>query len=147
MARAQFNVLVLPYRFRNGEHEYAVFHRASHHMWQFIAGGGEDDETPFAAAKREALEEAGIEEYAVWIKLDSIASVPRSAFSGASWTDTVYVIPEYCFAVGVGDGDLRLSDEHDQVVWSTYEDAHAKLTWDSNRVALWELRERLEENS
>jgi 8-oxo-dGTP pyrophosphatase MutT (NUDIX family) len=29
-------------------------------MWQFIAGGGERDEEPAAAARREALEEGNI---------------------------------------------------------------------------------------
>ena len=29
---------------------YCVFHRADHDQWQFIAGGGEDNETPLAAA-------------------------------------------------------------------------------------------------
>ena len=35
------------------------------------------------------------------------------------------------------------SHEHDQVEWLDYGEARGKLTWDSNRTALWELGERL----
>ena len=143
MPRAPFNVLVLPYRLRAGGCEYAVFHRADAEMWQFIAGGGEEGEDPAAAARREALEEGGILRGAQWMALDSKASIPRTAFPGASWPEDVYVVPEHCFAVNVGDADLTLSTEHNQFGWYGYESARERLTWDSNRVALWELRERL----
>jgi dATP pyrophosphohydrolase len=146
MARARFNVLVIPYRFREGGFEYAVFHRPSDElpaMWQFVAGGGEGDETPAATAKREALEEAGIASGAEWMTLDSLASVPRKAFPGAPWPDDVYVIPEYCFAVDVGTAGIELSLEHDRFEWLRYDVAHKRLTWDSSRVALWELQSRL----
>jgi dATP pyrophosphohydrolase len=147
MARARFNVLVLPYRLRGGRHEFAVFHRSHGEMWQFIAGGGENDETPLAAARREAEEEGGIVERSRWTQLDSTASIPRTAFPGAPWPDSVFVVPEHCFAVEVGDDALHLSHGHDQCAWFDYETARARLTWDSNKVALWELRERLEKMS
>ena len=61
MPRAPYQVLVLPYRRTNaGEFEYALFQRANEGFWQFIAGGGEDDETPLQAARRETWEEARI---------------------------------------------------------------------------------------
>jgi len=143
MPRAPFNTLVLPYR-RDavGAYRYAVFHRATVEMWQFIAGGGEDDELPLAAAMREANEEAGIRaDRTAWQRLDSCASIPRTAFPTAQWPDTVYVIPEYSFAVEI-ESDISLSPEHDRYQWLDYESATSILTWDSNRVALWELHER-----
>ena len=143
MARAPFNTLVLPYRLRGGRYEFAVLHRSRPTMWQFIAGGGEDAETPLMAAQREAKEEGGIMETGRWIHLDSRASIPRDAFPRATWPDSVLVVPEYCFAVDVDVAVLRLSPEHDQYDWLEYEEARERLTWDSNRVALWELRERL----
>jgi dihydroneopterin triphosphate diphosphatase len=149
MARAQFNILVLPYRLGIGaRQEFAVLHRRESNMWQFVAGGGEDNERPFATAQREAFEEIGISvPEAAWIRLDATASIPRTAFPGASWPDSVYVIPEYCFAVEVGTADLKLSHEHDRVDWLDYERASSRLTWDSNRVALWELQYRLARNA
>ena len=143
MARAPFNVLVIPYRLGGDRHEYAIFHRADSPMWQFIAGGGDDDERPEDTARREALEEAGISHGVFWMRLDSTASVPRTAFPGAPWPDSVYVIPEYSFAVDVNDFEMRLSEEHDKMEWLDYDEARDKLTWDSNRTAMWELRERL----
>jgi len=112
-------------------------------MWQFIAGGGEDDESPEIAARREAREEGGIIETTDWISLDSVASIPRTAFSKVLWPETIYVVPEYSFAVEIKNADLVISHEHDGWGWCRYEQAWEILTWDSNRVALWELYERL----
>ena len=143
MARATFNVLVLPYRRLLADIQYAVFHRPLPEMWQFIAGGGESDESPLAAAWREAAEEAGIACGEGWINLDSQASVPRTAFPTAPWPREVLVITEHSFAVDASECDILLSHEHDRFEWLTYQEAHDRLTWDSNRVALWELQERL----
>jgi dATP pyrophosphohydrolase len=148
MARAPFQVLVIPYRQRaDGRHEFAVLHRADGSMWQFIAGGGENDETPADAAVREASEEACIPHGLPWIRLDSVASIPRTAFPGANWPSKIYVVPEYCFAVNVSGHDLKLSDEHHSFEWLDYEQAWQRLTWQSNQTALWELRERLRQAS
>jgi dATP pyrophosphohydrolase len=144
MARAPFNVLVIPYRHVEGVAEFAVFHRAGSDMWQFIAGGGEDDEDPSDTARRETREEAGIVvSDESWTRLDSVASVPRTAFPNAPWPESVDVIPQYSFAFDATDVELRLSVEHDGLEWLTFEEAVERLTWDSNRVALWELRERM----
>ncbi len=143
MTRAPFNVLVIPYRLNAGIQEYAVFHRSDVDMWQFIAGGGEDDEVPLATAMREANEEAGIDQDAGWTALDASASIPRNAFPGAHWPADIFVITEHSLAVLVQDTDIQLSHEHDRFEWLDYDTAATRLTWDSNRVALWELRERL----
>jgi dATP pyrophosphohydrolase len=144
MPRAPFNVLVIPYRLHGDRPEFAVFHRRPpSKIWQFIAGGGEDDETPDIAARREAREEAGVIETTGWIRLDSVASIPRTAFPNATWPESVYVIPEYCFAVEMKNAELIISNEHDGWGWCRYEQAWEILTWDSNKVALWELNERL----
>lgn len=58
MARAQFQVLIIPYRMASDDKpEYAVTKRADIDAWQFLSGGGEDHETPIQAARREANEE------------------------------------------------------------------------------------------
>jgi len=138
-------ILVLPYRRGTARAwEFAVFHRADQDVWQFVAGGAEEGESPEAAAQREVCEEAGVPRSFPLRRLDSFASIPRSALpQGAHWPDTVRVVPEYAFAVDVGPAPLALSGEHSDLRWLDYREALRLLHWDSNRTALWELNERL----
>jgi dATP pyrophosphohydrolase len=149
--RSPFQVLVIPFRrLGNGRHRFAVFRRSNGEYWQFVAGGGEDGETPLQAAKREASEEAGIALDAEYLPLDSTSTVPVVRVSGEyTWGQDVFVIPERALGVHVGNGTLVLSPEHTEYAWVRYEEALSLLEWDSNRNALWELNERLkrEENS
>jgi dATP pyrophosphohydrolase len=145
MPRAPFQVLVLPYRRRpDGAYEFAVFRRADAGLWQGLAGGGEDDETPEQAARREGLEEAGIPRDAPYVALDASASVPVTAFRDSHhWGETVYVIPEHAFGVDVSGRDLQLSAEHTELRWLSGAEAQGLVRFDSNRVALWELHQKL----
>ena len=144
MARQPLQVIVIPFRETSSPGcQFAVFHRADSSMWQFIAGGAEDGETAAEAARREAREEAGIPGGARFCRLESRASIPKTAFSTEHWPKDLLVVPEFSFAVDVGGQELGLSHEHDEVRWLSFEDATRLLTWDSNRVALWELNERL----
>src|SRR5947207_14216959 len=103
MTRAAFQVLVIPYRtMADGEPRYLLFKRSDLDVWQWISGGGEDDEKPEQAARREAREEADIPEDAHLIRLDSISSIPKTCFADHQlWGNDVYVIPEYSFTVEV----------------------------------------------
>lgn len=145
MARAPFQVLVFPYRLFGGELvQYAVFRRLDADVWQGISGGGEDGESPEQAARREAFEEAGISENAPLLRLDSIASIPAIHFADYRfWGNDVYVVAEYSFGVEIGEGEIRLSGEHRDYEWLSYEEAVNRLKWDSNKTALWELHRRL----
>lgn len=149
--RAPFQVLIIPFRRTSAAGpEFAVLRRrdadagARHARWQFVAGGGEDAESPLQAARRETQEEIGVATDAPFLALDSMATVPKHHFAAAAaWGPDLYVIPEYCFAVDVGDCSLTLSAEHVDLRWVSYEEACTLLRWDSNRNALWELKERL----
>ena len=145
MTRQPLQVIVIPFRESgNAGYQFAVFHRADDSMWQFIAGGAEDDETAEETARREAAEEAGIPRGARFFRLDSRASVPKTAFSPTEhWPKDLFVVPEYSFAVDVSGQELDLSHEHDKVRWLSFKEAMRLLTWESNRIALWELNERL----
>ena len=101
MARAPFQVLVIPYRqVGEGEFEYALLRRADDGSWHAIAGGGEDSETPVEAARREAREETGLPEESLLLALDVVVPVPVTAFRDSHlWGDDLYVIPQYCFGV------------------------------------------------
>jgi dATP pyrophosphohydrolase len=145
MSRAPFQVLVLPFiRQNEGEILYAVFSRADDELgyWQFVAGGGEGNETPLAAAKREAKEEASIDPDSLYLQLDSCTTIPVVDVCGFLWGSGVLVIPEYAFAVEMRDQAITIS-EHCAFRWVTYCEARELLHWDSNRNALWELNHRL----
>ena len=142
--RAPFQVLVLPYKMTGSIIEYAILKRADLQYWQGIAGGGEDDETPLEAARREVFEEIGLTESCKLMTLDSITSLPVEHVVGEFlWGEDVYVIKEYSFGVDVSEGELLLSKEHSDFKWVSYEEASRELKWDSNRTALWELHKRL----
>jgi dATP pyrophosphohydrolase len=82
MPRLPFNVLVFPYRALSSKEtfEYAIFKRRDLKFWQGISGGGEDNETPLQAAKRETLEESGISMESYFIQLDTVNSIPIVGF-------------------------------------------------------------------
>jgi len=142
--RAPFQVLVILYRRTRDGLRFGVLRRADAGWWQFVSGGGEDNESPLQAAVRETREEVGILADGSLLALDSKATIPKACFpAAASWGPDVYVVPEHCFAVEVGDRELLLSGEHTEARWLSYEQAASLLKWDSNRNALWELNERL----
>jgi dATP pyrophosphohydrolase len=144
MARAPFQILILPFRQAEGRPEYAVFSRADDECWQGIAGGGEDDETPLEAARREALEEAGVPPAARFVELQTRSSVPVTCFrESAGWGEELYVVTEHCYGVEMQSGDIQLSGEHRAYRWVDYDTALKLLTYDGNKTALWELNQRL----
>ncbi len=145
MARAAFNVAVYPYRkVDDGEFEYALLKRSDAGFWQGVSGGGEDDETPLEAAKRETFEETGIPPDSPFLQLDTVEPVPVTEFRDSHlWGEDVYVIPQYCFGVLADGKALVLSREHIDCQWLRYEEAHRLLKYDGNKTALWELNQRL----
>ncbi|MBE6569336.1 MAG: NUDIX pyrophosphatase [Ruminococcaceae bacterium] len=138
--RVPFQILAIPYKYENGKLLYCVLHRSDCDQWQFIAGGGEDKETPEEAARREISEEGGIAADTV-ISLKSMCCVPAEIFPHRhlyGWPDEMYVVPEYAFGFAC-TGALVLSHEHTELVWLPYKEAREKLQWDSNKTALYEL--------
>jgi dATP pyrophosphohydrolase len=149
MARAPLQINVIPFRKnKKGEIEFAVFHRSDNSMWHFVSGGAEDDESTLDAAIRELREEAGIKEVSNLFKLDSKASIPKSAYPSVThWPKNLYVLPQFSFAVNISEHKITLSEEHDKFRWLAYDEAKDLLKWDSDKVALWELNERLKHKS
>ena len=134
---------LLPYR-KHPALEFCVLRRADNDQWQFVAGGGEDAETPLEAAAREISEETGIQANRI-TELVSMAYVPAdviSEYHRKHWSPNTFVLPEYHFAFECGSG-ITLSGEHLGCEWLSYHDAMSRLTWDSNKTALYELNCRL----
>ena len=141
--RAPYQVLVFPYIKKNKEVKYCIFKRKDMKVWQAISGGGEDDEMPMEAAKREAGEEVGISSKNKFFQLNSVATIPVEAIRGFLWGKDVLVVPEHTFGVRVNDEKIDIKDEHTKYKWGTYEEVLKELKWDSNKNALWELNHRL----
>ncbi len=143
--RARYQVLVLPYR-RAAEPQYCIFKRSDLGCWQFVSGGGEtEDDSVLTSARRETFEEAGIRPDARFTALETTCSISTEHFAARTlWGDDCLVIPEHSFAVGLADGDeITISHEHTVFEWVDYATALARLRYDSNKVALWELHNKL----
>jgi dATP pyrophosphohydrolase len=145
MTRAPFNVLVFPYRYTiKVELEYALLRRADAGYWSGIAGGGEDNETPLEAARRETHEETSIPMDSEFLQLDTIAPVPVTEFSVSHiWGEDVFVIPQYSFGISANNVEITLSDEHTECRWLDYRQACELLVYETNKIALWELDRKL----
>lgn len=138
--RAPFQILAIPYKLIDKKLYYCVLHRSDCDQWQFVAGGGENDEIPIQAAKREIFEECGIYTTEI-IELKSMCYIPSDIFPKRylyNWPTDMYVIPEYSFGFECND-DIILSSEHIDFSWLTYNQAQRTLKWDSNKTALYEL--------
>ena len=143
--RAPFQVLIIPYKIVNKEIFYGVFLRKKQQIWQFIAGGGEDNELPIETAVRELREETTISvEKENIMQLETKSTIPVVNITGEfTWGENVFVVPEHTFAVDTGGHEIKLSSEHKEVIWVKYDEAKDNLKFDSNKTALWELNEKL----
>lgn len=138
--REPYQILAIPYRIVDGTPLFCIFRRADGSYWQFIAGGGENGETPIEAAKRETIEEIGVKPNNIK-QLTCIAYVPAEVIAESRrqhWDKNTYVIPEYSFAFEC-DLEPLLSNEHTEYKWLTYDEARKLLKWDSNKVAMYEI--------
>lgn len=129
--REPYQILSIPYRIVDGIPLFSIFRRADSCYWQFIAGGGENGETPSQAAIRETIEEIGVEPNNIK-QLTCIAYVPAEVVAESRrqhWDKNTYVIPEYSFAFEC-DSDPTLSLEHIEFKRLTYDEARKLLKWD-----------------
>ena len=139
--RKPYQILVIPYRIVDETPLFCILKRNNNNIWQFVAGGGENGETPIEAAKREISEEIGVEPSCIQ-QLKCIAYVPADVIANSRrqhWDKNTFVIPEYSFAFEC-DLEPTLSPEHIEYKWLTYDEARKLLKWDSNKVAMYETK-------
>ncbi len=147
--RAPFNVLVLPYCVtKDNKLLFCVFKRADSSIWQFVAGGGENEEDFLTASKRECKEEANISLDSKYTKLESMCYVTVDNFSErdrSQWGQR-YVIAVYCFAVECKIEDIKISHEHTEFRWCEYNEARELLHFDLDKTAIFELNAKLKDS-
>lgn len=142
--REPYQILSIPYRIVNDTTLFCIFHRTNGDYWQFIAGGGENNEKPIQAALREIKEETGVTAEKL-TELKSVAFVPAVVVAEnmrTHWNKNIFVIPEYSFAFECS-ADPTISREHCEYQWLPYDVARKLLKWDSNKVAMYEAMCRL----
>lgn len=142
MGRLPYQVLVILYLQEEKDVKYCVFERTTPKgQFQFIAGGGEDGETPVQTAVRETFEESGLNDVE-FQALTSLCCIPTNVFSREQrsiWGKNTLVIPEYSFGGKAKSDQIKISDEHIGFHWVNYDKALDLLKWDSNKTALYEL--------
>lgn len=141
--RAPFQVLIIPYIREGDGYLYAIFKRKDLNIWQAIAGGGEGDESPIEAFRREASEEAGIDRNLSYIRLSSTTTIPVIHIHGFLWGNNVLMVPEIAFGVELPSKELTIRGEHTEYKWFECNEAMERLKYDSNKSAIWELDYRL----
>ncbi|MDR1410403.1 MAG: NUDIX pyrophosphatase [Oscillospiraceae bacterium] len=146
MGRLPYQVLAVLYLQDKSNIRYCVFGRNNPKgQFQFIAGGGEGNETPIQAVVREVFEESGADN-AEFQPLTSLCYIPTNIFPKEhreAWGENIFVIPEYSFGVAIKSDHIQLSEEHIGFRWATYDEALSLLKWDSNKTALYELNSKL----
>lgn len=142
-------VLIIPYRIINKKVEYCIFRRKDIQVWQWISGGVEDiDKDMISAAKREIYEETGILDDVNIIGLEGFTKIPVvNIVKEFKWGEDVFYSEEYSFAVNFEDKKIKISDEHSEYKWTSYDKAKTLLKYDSNKSALWELNEKIRRGS
>ena len=147
--RQPHNVLVIPFFYmRVGRQNplFCVLQRADEGWWQWVSGGVEEGESPAQAARRESEEETGL--HGTLFSLDARAFVPKTVFvAHPTWPSHLYLVEEHAFALEVSSPTITLSVEHTAFDWLDFEKAFECLRWQSNQTALWELNERIRDNS
>lgn len=147
MSRQPIQVHIYLYRKNlSGCYEYAIFQRADNELWwQGICGGVEEGETIESGARRELLEETGISEMLPLYRLVTESYLPASIFHKqvqAIWGRDIVVVPMHFFAMPF-NGVIKISDEHKEYRWLTYEEAYKLVFFHDQKTALWEVNERL----
>ncbi|RVU97639.1 NUDIX pyrophosphatase [Coriobacteriales bacterium OH1046] len=130
MTRAPYQVPVFLRRCSGTRREYLLLLRSDMNVWQGIAGGGEDSESPMEAALRETREETGIVPGSM-LQLSSSTMLPaKCVLAVPPWPEEE--IPEYSFIGDVPtDTDVQLSAAHSDFRWCDYETSVSMLEWES----------------
>lgn len=139
MSREPFQVLVFLRKHVEGHYRFLLLKRTDMHVWQGVAGGVEDGETPKEAAVRETFEETGVQVNNIR-QLSNVAMLSvLDVVGNYLWREAIAEIPEYAFVADIGsDEAINLSCEHEDSRWCDLEEAMGLLEWESNKAALKE---------
>lgn len=95
-----------------------------------------DKKTPLEVAKRECFEEANILFNTVLYEATLITTIPAEIYPEEyrkNWGENCFVIKEYTFAFKLTEDIIKISNEHSEFRWVTYDEAISLLKYDSNK--------------
>lgn len=102
--------------------------------WQPVCGGVETEENFIETVLREVWEETGISN----IKL--IRDLEYTFEYEEPKNGVLLDMQDFCFTAEVEDiPKVKLSEEHEEYKWCSYDEAKEHLTWEHNLIALEKL--------
>lgn len=106
--------------------------------WQPVCGGVESRENLIETVIREVFEETGISNIKSILDLD-YTFIYREIKEGE-----LMEMQDYCFTVEINNiTNIKLSDEHEEYKWCSYNQAKEILKWEHNLIALEKLMCRI----
>jgi 8-oxo-dGTP pyrophosphatase MutT (NUDIX family) len=134
--KKQHSAGIILYKMHEGERLYLLLHYISGH-WDFAKGKIEPGETVHQAALRELAEETSLTATLLEGFEDSFAYTFKDRAGNA-------IHKTVTFFVGyTNNNSVRLSREHKNYSWVSYEQALARLTYDNARQVLYHAHQFL----
>lgn len=119
-----------------GEYKFLILKRSKKEgeYWQPLTGTVNDDESLKDCLKRELKEE---------VSIDKIISIIDDVYHfNWEWDGEVYL--EFVYAIELEPGQqVKLSEEHDDYAWVTFDEAINKLAKDNNKKAFQEFKKKV----
>jgi dATP pyrophosphohydrolase len=130
-------VEVCVFKLVNHQPRYLVLKRSDEEtlypgIWQIVTGMLEEKEHSVAAALREAREETSLRPLRLWV-------VPAVDTFYSAASDTVNLVPVFAAQVKESD-EPKLSHEHKDFAWLTYEQALERLVWRGQKNAVMQTQ-------
>lgn len=127
-------------RFMSDRIEYLLLQRSDEEkaypgLWQVITGGIEEGETAVEAASRELMEETGLAHETMW-------AAPFVASFFDAKRDAIHLVPVFAVIVS-SEIEPRLSEEHKDYAWMSYEEAQKRLVFPSHHEGTRIVRDYL----